>query len=73
MSTDTLQNDKVLRIERLMEVKGTTGSGSASYRYSLTDLGRERAAVAQDKRPVRRATPDGQARLRDQARATGNE
>jgi MoxR-like ATPase len=32
-----------LRNERLMEVKGTTGSGAASYRYALTDGGRERA------------------------------
>src|SRR5690349_1378208 len=32
-----------IRVERLIEVKGSTGSGSASYRYALTDLGRERA------------------------------
>ena len=32
-----------VRGERLIEVKGTTGSGTASYRYALTDLGRERA------------------------------
>ena len=32
-----------VRVERLIEVKGTTGSGTASYRYALTDLGRERA------------------------------
>jgi hypothetical protein len=31
-----------LRNERLIEVKGATGSGPASYRYALTDLGRER-------------------------------
>jgi hypothetical protein len=31
------------RAERLVEVKGVTGSGSAGYRYNLTDLGRERA------------------------------
>ena len=30
------------RAERLMEVRGATGSGSASYRYALTDLGRDR-------------------------------
>ncbi len=30
------------RAERLIEVRGATGSGSASYRYALTDLGRER-------------------------------
>ncbi len=31
------------RAEHFVEVKGTTGSGAASYRYNLTDLGRERA------------------------------
>jgi hypothetical protein len=31
------------RAERLIEVRGANGSGAASYRYSLTDLGRERA------------------------------
>src|SRR3954467_9986098 len=31
-----------LRAERLIEVRGSTGSGSASYRYALTDLGRDR-------------------------------
>ena len=33
-----------LRAERLVEVRGATGSGTAGYRYALTDLGRERAA-----------------------------
>src|SRR5438552_147635 len=32
-----------LRAERLLEVRGATGSGSAGYRYSLTDAGRDRA------------------------------
>ena len=32
-----------LRAERLIEVRGATGSGTAGYRYALTDLGRERA------------------------------
>ena len=32
-----------IRAEKLIEVKGSTGSGSASYRYALTDLGRDRA------------------------------
>jgi len=32
-----------IRGERLLEVRGTTGTSSASYRYALTDLGRERA------------------------------
>src|SRR4029077_18129101 len=31
------------RAERLIEVKGSAGSGAASYRYTLTDLGRERS------------------------------
>jgi hypothetical protein len=31
------------RAERLVEVRGTTGSGAAGYRYALTDLGRDRA------------------------------
>jgi hypothetical protein len=33
------------RNERLIEVKGTTGTGAATYRYALTDLGRERAGL----------------------------
>jgi MoxR-like ATPase len=32
-----------LRAERLAEVRGAFGTGSASYRYALTDLGRDRA------------------------------
>jgi hypothetical protein len=32
-----------VRAERLVEVRGTTGSGSAGYRYALTDAGRDRA------------------------------
>jgi hypothetical protein len=32
-----------MRAERLIEVKGSEGSGTAGYRYSLTDLGRDRA------------------------------
>jgi hypothetical protein len=31
------------RAERLIEVRGAAGTGSAAYRYALTDLGRERA------------------------------
>ena len=33
-----------LRAERLIEVRGATGAGTAGYRYALTDLGRDRAA-----------------------------
>ncbi len=32
-----------VRAERQVEVKGATGSGTAGYRYALTDLGRDRA------------------------------
>ena len=31
------------RVERLIEVRGASGTGTAGYRYMLTDLGRERA------------------------------
>jgi hypothetical protein len=31
------------RAEQLIEVRGASGTGAASYRYTLTDLGRERA------------------------------
>ena len=32
------------RAERIIEVRGASGSGTAGYRYALTDLGRDRAA-----------------------------
>jgi hypothetical protein len=31
------------RVEKLVEVRGATGTGTAGYRYALTDLGRDRA------------------------------
>ncbi|MGH9310878.1 MAG: ATP-binding protein [Vicinamibacterales bacterium] len=31
------------RVEKLVEVRGTSGAGTAGYRYILTDLGRDRA------------------------------
>jgi hypothetical protein len=31
------------RVEKLIEVRGTSGAGNAGYRYCLTDLGRDRA------------------------------
>jgi hypothetical protein len=34
---------EALRAERLIEVRGSAGSGTAAYRYALTDLGRDRA------------------------------
>jgi hypothetical protein len=33
------------RVEQLIEVRGTVGLGSASYRYALTDAGRHRARL----------------------------
>ena len=36
------------RIEKLLEVRGMTGVGSAGYRYVLTDLGRERGTQFMD-------------------------
>jgi predicted ATPase with chaperone activity len=32
-----------LRVEKLIEVRGAAGSGTAGFRFALTDLGRERA------------------------------
>jgi len=32
-----------MRAEHLVEVRGSSGSGTAGYRYALTDLGRDRA------------------------------
>jgi hypothetical protein len=32
-----------VRLEKLVEVRGSGGGGSAGYRYALTDLGRDRA------------------------------
>ena len=43
-----------LRIERLIEVRGATGTSTASYRYALTDLGRDRARQYLDDQPVHR-------------------
>ena len=36
------------RIEKLVEVRGTSGVGTAGYRYMLTDLGRDRAQQFMD-------------------------
>jgi len=36
------------RAERLMEVRGASGSGTAAFRYALTDLGRDRARQYHD-------------------------
>jgi hypothetical protein len=37
-----------LRAEKLIEVRGAAGTGTAGYRYGLTDLGRERAGTYLD-------------------------
>src|SRR5262249_7019212 len=34
-----------LPIEKMVEVRGAAGTGTAGFRYALTDLGRERAAI----------------------------
>ena len=36
------------RVEKLVEVRGTSGAGSAGFRYVLTDLGRDRAQQFMD-------------------------
>lgn len=36
------------RVEKLVEVRGTSGAGAAGYRYVLTDLGRDRAGQFMD-------------------------
>jgi hypothetical protein len=36
------------RVEKLVEVRGTSGVGTAGYRYILTDLGRDRAQQYMD-------------------------
>jgi hypothetical protein len=36
------------RVEKLIEVRGTSGIGTAGYRYMLTDLGRDRAQQYMD-------------------------
>jgi hypothetical protein len=37
------QEVQAARVERLVEVRGAAGTGTAGYRYALTDLGRDRA------------------------------
>ena len=46
-----------LRAERLMEVRGASGSSGASYRYALTDLGRDRARLYLDANQYTGAAP----------------
>ncbi len=46
-----------IRAERLVEVRGASGSSSASYRYALTDLGRDRARQYLDANQYTGAAP----------------
>ena len=41
-------------IEKLVEVRGASGAGTAGYRYALTDLGRDRAQAVLRHQPLRR-------------------
>ena len=43
-----------VRREKLVEVRGSSGGGSAGYRYALTDLGRDRGQQYLDVEPVHR-------------------
>jgi hypothetical protein len=45
------------RTEQLIEVKGSTGSGTAGYRYALTDLGRDRTRQYLDANQYTGAAP----------------
>ena len=45
------------RAEKLIEVRGAAGTGSAGYRYALTDLGRERARQFLDANSYTGAAP----------------
>jgi hypothetical protein len=56
------------RAERLIEVRGANGSGAASYRYNLTDLGRERALQFFDINHYVGPAPVSHARYVDQMR-----
>ena len=42
------------RVEKLVEVRGAGGAGTAGYRYALTDLGRERGDAVPRHQPLRR-------------------
>jgi hypothetical protein len=46
-----------VRAERLVEVRGASGSGTAAFRYALTDLGRSRARQYLDISEYAGATP----------------
>ena len=61
-----------LRVEKLIEVRGAAGSGTAGFRYALTDLGRERAVVGLRGQRLRRARPGAAAPVhRRDAQAEG--
>ena len=61
-----------IRAEQLIEVRGASGSGTAGYRYALTDLGRDRAQQYLDANQYVGAAPVPLAAyVRDDARAAG--
>jgi hypothetical protein len=45
------------RVEKLVEVRGAAGTGTAGYRYALTDLGRDRARQFLDINPYMGPAP----------------
>jgi hypothetical protein len=57
------------RVEKLVEVRGTSGVGSAGYRYILTDLGRDRASQYMDVCRYVGPTPVPLAQYNDYVRA----
>jgi len=57
------------RAERLMEVRGSAGTGTAAYRYALTDLGRDRARQYLDSNRYIGAAPVSLASYVDTMRA----
>ena len=58
-----------IRAERLVEVRGAAGTGSAGYRYALTDLGRDRARQYLDASEYIGAAPVPLARYTEYMRA----
>ena len=58
-----------IRAEHLVEVRGAAGTGSAGYRYALTDLGRDRARQYLDASEYIGAAPVPLARYTEYMRA----
>ena len=59
------------RAERLIEVRGTVGSGTAAYRFALTDLGRDRGGGVPGDQSLQRRGAGAARRLRRLHGATG--